>query len=270
MRERLTIGEVAKLIGVTARTVRHYHKIGILPEPERSDSGYRLYSADDLLRLQRIRRLQSFGLSLKQIKDILGDPGGKSTLRKALEALHAEVSEEVRRLEERRCRIEELLAQEDLEVSAETPGKPYAMELAEKYLGEHLSEVSAGLWEQERKLWANLDAFKWPEGYVEMQEAIVRYYADRPEEYGEMLAISERLAAISELPDDSPEVGRLARDLVRHLEQTPFPQDLLGGAPLTSGPLGNVFSEILLANFSSAQKRVMELVQRTFEKRGKA
>lgn len=159
MRDRLTIGEVAKLTGVTTKTIRHYHKIWLLPEPERSESGYRLYSAEDLLRLQRIRRLRSFGLSLKQIKTVLGDPGN-ATLRKVLEALLTEVSGEIEKLEDRRGRIEELLEREDLEVSVETSGKPYAIELAEKHLGEHLSEISAGLWEQERKSWATLDAFE--------------------------------------------------------------------------------------------------------------
>ena len=134
MRDRLTIGEVAKLTGVTTKTVRHYHKMELLPEPERSESGYRLYSAEDLLRLQRIRRLRSFGLSLRQVKTVLGDPNEDSTLRKVLEALLTEVSGEIERLEERQRRIKELLAQEDIGVSVETSGKPYAIELAEKYL----------------------------------------------------------------------------------------------------------------------------------------
>lgn len=270
MRDRLTIGEIAKLTGVTTKTIRHYHKIRLLPEPERSESGYRLYSAEDLLRLQRIRRLRFFGLSLEQIKTVLGDPDTGSTLRKVLEALSTEVSVEIAKLETRRRRIEELLAREDLEVSVEASGKPYAIELAERYLGEHLSEISVGLWEQERKLWATLDAFEWPEGYAEMQEFITFYYADRPDEYREMLAISERLHAIAELPEDAPEIVRLAEDLSRHLEHTPFPDDTLQGSPLVFGPMGNVFSEVVLDNFSPAQKRVMELVQRTFEERGDA
>ncbi|CAN5719632.1 MerR family transcriptional regulator [soil metagenome] len=267
MRERLTIGEVARLTGVTTKTVRHYHKIGLLPDPDRSEGGYRLYEADDLLRLQRIRRLRSFGLSLKQIKSVLSDPDEGSTLRKVLEALLEEVSGEIERLEERRSRIEELLALEEIEVSVEVSGKPYAIELAEKHLGERLSEVSAGLWEQERKLWATLEAFEWPEGYKEMQESITLYYAERPAEYREMLEISERLYAIADLPEDSLEVRELARDLARRLERTPFPDDPLEGSPLASGPLGNVFSEVLLGNFSPAQKRVMELVQQTFDEK---
>lgn len=268
MRDRLTIGEVAKLTGVTTKTVRHYHQLGLLPEPERSKSGYRLYSADDLLRLRRVRRLRSLGLPLKRIKALLGDPGDKNTLREVLGDLLTEVSGEIERLEERRRRIEGLLAREDLEDSIETSGKPYAIELAEKHLGEHLSGVSAGLWEQERKLWSTLDAFEWPEGYVEMQELVIRYYADRPGEYREMLAVSERLNAVADLPEDSPEVERVAEELARRLERTPFPKDPLGDTPLASGPLGSVFSEILMSSFAPAQRRVLELVQRMLEDQG--
>ena len=65
MRERLRIGEVAGLVGVTTKTVRHDEKIGLLQRPERSESGYRLYAADELLEVHRIKRLRSLGLSLR-------------------------------------------------------------------------------------------------------------------------------------------------------------------------------------------------------------
>lgn len=39
----MRIGEFAELVGVTTRTVRHYHHIGLLPEPDRSANGYRIY-----------------------------------------------------------------------------------------------------------------------------------------------------------------------------------------------------------------------------------
>jgi hypothetical protein len=64
MRQLLQIGEVAKLIGVSPKTIRYYHEIGLLAEPKRTESGCRLYTAQDLLRLQHIRRLRSLGLPL--------------------------------------------------------------------------------------------------------------------------------------------------------------------------------------------------------------
>jgi hypothetical protein len=59
LRERLRIGEVAGLVGVTTKTVRYFEKIGRLQRPERSESGYRLYAADELLEVHRIKRLRS-------------------------------------------------------------------------------------------------------------------------------------------------------------------------------------------------------------------
>lgn len=265
MRDLLTIGEVAKLTGVTTKTVRHYHRVGLLDEPERSEAGYRLYGADELLRLRHIRRLRSFGLSLKQIKTVLGETGGERSMREVLTALLAEVSSEIEKLEGRRSRLESMLAQEEGEISIEPSDKPYAIKLAEEHLGEHLSGISAELWEQERKLWTTLDAFEWPEGYREMQEFIILYYARHPDEYREMLDVSERLAALANSPEDSPEVERVAEVLVRNLEQTPFPESPLEGSPLASGPVGEVFAEILNSNLSPAQQRAMELVQKHFE-----
>jgi len=68
------VGEVAKFAGVSIRTLHHYDQIGILRPSERSTSGYRLYSADDLLRLQQIQIGRSQGLPLKKILDLLDDP----------------------------------------------------------------------------------------------------------------------------------------------------------------------------------------------------
>ena len=53
----LTIGQLASYAGVTIRAVRHYHHIGLLPEPERDASGYRTYDAAAVVRLIRIRTL---------------------------------------------------------------------------------------------------------------------------------------------------------------------------------------------------------------------
>ena len=65
--------ELAHMAGVSVRTLRHYHAIGLLPEPERTSSGYRTYEATHLLRLLRIRQLASLGFSLEQIGPMLDE-----------------------------------------------------------------------------------------------------------------------------------------------------------------------------------------------------
>ena len=72
-RERLLIGEVARLLGITPKAVRHYEKLGLLDKPERSESGYRLLHGRRSSATASIKKLQSLGLSLERIKEVLGE-----------------------------------------------------------------------------------------------------------------------------------------------------------------------------------------------------
>jgi len=69
------VGELAKQTGVTVRTLHHYDQIGLLAPSERSSTGYRLYTADDVIRLQQILSLRQIGFSLEETASCLGDPG---------------------------------------------------------------------------------------------------------------------------------------------------------------------------------------------------
>jgi MerR family transcriptional regulator, thiopeptide resistance regulator len=69
------VGDLALLAKVSVRTLHHYDAIGLLTPTARSGSGYRLYTADDLLRLQQIHIGRSLGMSLEQIRRMLDDPG---------------------------------------------------------------------------------------------------------------------------------------------------------------------------------------------------
>ncbi len=68
---QLKVGELARRCGLTVRTLHHYHDIGLLRPSARSDAGYRLYSRDDVARLQQIQALRSLGVSLADIGAIL-------------------------------------------------------------------------------------------------------------------------------------------------------------------------------------------------------
>ncbi|MFP5503767.1 MAG: heavy metal-responsive transcriptional regulator [Candidatus Sericytochromatia bacterium] len=69
---RALIGELAKRVGVNAKTIRYYEDMGLLSEPERTESGYRLYSEQDVERLRFIMGAKALGLSLAEIKEIVG------------------------------------------------------------------------------------------------------------------------------------------------------------------------------------------------------
>ncbi|MER6075018.1 MerR family transcriptional regulator [Streptomyces sp. NPDC001817] len=71
MRNGVTIGQAAAFVGVTVKTVRHYHKLGLIAEPERDSSGYRRYGSGELLQLVQVRTLAAAGVPLAEIGSLL-------------------------------------------------------------------------------------------------------------------------------------------------------------------------------------------------------
>ena len=71
MTKHFKVKEFSELTGITVRTLHHYDRIGLLQPKLKTESGYRLYSEADMLRLQQILTLKFLGLSLKQIQQLL-------------------------------------------------------------------------------------------------------------------------------------------------------------------------------------------------------
>lgn len=67
----LSIGEVARLVGVSVETVRFYEREGLLAEPDRKSSGYRQYEVEAVERLRFIKQSKELGFTLKEIKELL-------------------------------------------------------------------------------------------------------------------------------------------------------------------------------------------------------
>ena len=67
----LTIGTVAKRVGVAIDTIRYYEREGLLPEPERRASGYRMYGDSTIAQLRFIRRAKDMGFTLEEIRELL-------------------------------------------------------------------------------------------------------------------------------------------------------------------------------------------------------
>ena len=68
----MNIGEASKASKVSAKMIRYYEQIGLIPPADRNDSGYRAYSQDDVHRLHFIRRARDLGFSVAEITDLLG------------------------------------------------------------------------------------------------------------------------------------------------------------------------------------------------------
>ena len=147
----LTISQLAAYAGVTVRAVRHYHHIGLMPEPARDGSGYRKYGAGDVVRLIRIRTLAEAGVPLARVQELLD--ATPAEFGEAVAQIDAELRARVRELQEHRRRIARLADGDSLALPPEVVG----------YLDKlRASGASEKMVEGERDGWI-LMAARWPE-----------------------------------------------------------------------------------------------------------
>lgn len=110
----MQIGELGKAAGVSAKTIRYYEEIGIVPEPERTSSGYRDYGESALERLSFIKAAQAVSLSLGEIREILTvRDRGETPCADVIELMNRKVatlSEHIRGLQNMRSELQELVA----------------------------------------------------------------------------------------------------------------------------------------------------------------
>lgn len=108
--------ELAELANTTVNTVRHYHRVGLLDQPERRYNGYKQYEVRHLVRLLRIRRLAELGVPLSQMHELSeGADGSPDVLRE----LDAELQRSIERLQAARADIAAIL---DHQAPADGPG----------------------------------------------------------------------------------------------------------------------------------------------------
>jgi DNA-binding transcriptional MerR regulator len=169
----LTISQLASYAGVTVRAVRHYHQVGLLPEPARNISGYRSYDAASVVRLIRIRTLAEAGVPLARVQELL--EASPEVFAEAVSQLDADLRAEIRRLQRNRERISLLAAGDNLALP----------QVVVDYL-DRLREIGApeAAVEQERDAWI-LVAARWPDRIVAFMEdknhqlddeRVVRFY----------------------------------------------------------------------------------------------
>ena len=92
------IGEAARRVGVSAATLRIYEKRGLLQAPQRTASGYRQYSEEDLQRARLVRRARKAGLSLAQIAEAMGCEGRRPCLQELLREHLEKLEQESKRI----------------------------------------------------------------------------------------------------------------------------------------------------------------------------
>ncbi|MFD6564733.1 MerR family transcriptional regulator [Micromonospora profundi] len=230
----LTIGQLAAYAGVTVRAVRHYHQIGLLPEPERDASGYRRYGATAVVSLIKIRALADAGVPRSQISRMLeADAEG---FAEAVRAIDDQLRDEIERLETSRRHIAQLSAGDSLALPPEVTS----------YL-DRLRQIGASkrIVEAERDGWI-LVAARWPDRISEWMPAkvaelddpqIVRLYQLLSEIFDTTEDDDSRMVEVADIMASLAEQAYDAGTVTAADEATDdLPHDLIDALALESDP----------------------------------
>ncbi|MEV6568690.1 MerR family transcriptional regulator [Streptomyces kronopolitis] len=211
----MRIGEIAGLVGVSTRAVRHYHHLGLLPEPARRANGYREYGLPDAVALARLRRLVELGLGLEEVRDVLADDSGRE-LAEVLAELDADLARQEEEIRSRRVRLAALRRQAEEHGGLPAEG-PVSDELAAVF--GQMARVSAArpgpepaMAAREREVLALLETTGREPGHRRLAEVLGEMVAEpgAVERMYEVYGLFEELAGAA--PDD-PRVARAAREL---------------------------------------------------------
>ncbi|MFB6661216.1 MerR family transcriptional regulator [[Kitasatospora] papulosa] len=112
---QVKIGDAAAFAGITPRAIRHYHQIGLLPEPERGGDGRRRYGYDDMIRLLWIRRMADAGISLDDMRAAFSEAGDEAVdhapdIESVLSRLEETLAAQEAAIKRRRAAVQRLQA----------------------------------------------------------------------------------------------------------------------------------------------------------------
>lgn len=203
----LTIGQLASYAGVTVRAVRHYHQVGLLPEPERDSSGYRRYGAAAVVALIKIRTLADAGVPLSRIAEVLEtDP---DEFAAAVAEIDGRLCDEIDRLENSRKQIAQLAIGDSLALPPEVG----------VYL-DRLRQIGASerIVTGERDAWI-LVAARWPDRVREFMPSKLAQLEDP-----RVVRLYQLLSELSELSGDAVDDARLEEiaDLMAGLNEQAY------------------------------------------------
>ncbi|MGW7301846.1 MerR family transcriptional regulator [Streptomyces sp. NPDC054829] len=243
----MRIGELADAVGVTTRTVRHYHHLGLLPEPERLSNGYRDYGLRHAVLLARIRRLTELGLGLAEVRDVLADDAGKE-LGEVLAELDQDLARQEAEIRERRARLRALM---DGGIGSEGPVSDELASLFRRTAP--LSDSPMAV--KDREILALVETSAPPEERERFASLVSGALSD-PDGIERARAAYALLDDLEDAEVDDPRVEEAARVLVGALPEGLLPEGS------TEIQLDSPFLRALYADFAPAQA---EAVRRTIE-----
>lgn len=272
----MRIGEIAALVGVTPRAVRHYHHQGLLPEPVRRANGYRDYSVRDAVLLARIRRLTELGLGLDEVGDVLADDEGRE-LVEVLEELDDDLARQQALLAERRARLGAVLEQARAgRLPAEGPVSPELAELLGGLAREAAGRPESASAAREREVLALLDTVV-PAGDRDRLLGVMRRMTEAPGAVERVYEVYGLLDALADVDADGdadgagvardPRVEEAARALADCIPDEVVTELAKNGAPAGEG--GSTFMDAFFAEFPPAQAQAVRRALRLVAERSR-
>lgn len=265
MKNQILIGDFVKLTNSTLKTVLYYHKIGLLKEPKRSNSGYRLYGAEELNQMRMIKHLKNLGLDLKQIKETLGHAQDNKNITEVLKSLHCELLTERKKIDEQISKIETLLNKqvEDVEETLfESSSFRAITETLNQDQFENYKKSHEELFNQQRNIFGVMDDFHWGKNYKENFSEMAKYFKLNPKKYEIALELGNRLSKLKYMEVDDPEIEKLAKEGAEFIKNEPVLKEMLyekDGFEITNE---NLFDEVSNKFLSPAQIKHKKLIQK--------
>ncbi|WP_270658811.1 MerR family transcriptional regulator [Paraclostridium bifermentans] len=265
MKNQILIGDFVKLTNSTLKTVLYYHKIGLLNEPKRSNSGYRLYGAEELNQMRMIKHLKNLGLDLKKIKEILGHAKDNKNITEVLKSLHCELLTERKKIDEQISKIETLLNKqvEDVEETLfESSSFRAITETLDQDQFENYKKSHEELFNQQRNIFGVMDDFQWGKNYKENFSEMAKYFKLNPKKYEIALELGNRLSKLKYMEVDDPEIEKLAKEGAGFIKNEPVLKEMLyekDGFEITNE---NLFDEVSNKFLSPAQIKHKKLIQK--------
>jgi DNA-binding transcriptional MerR regulator len=157
-----TVSQLAKMAGVTVRTLHHYDQIGLLAPSARTEAGYRLYGEPELLRLQQILFFKELDMPLDQVRQILDDPGFDqvAALEHHRQMLHRRM-ERLARLLKTIDRTIDRLAEGDMTLTDEELYEGFTTEQIERYKREAREMYDPALVEESERRVKKMSPAQW-------------------------------------------------------------------------------------------------------------
>ena len=255
----LTIGQLAAYAGVTVRAVRHYHQIGLLPEPQRDASGYRRYGSTAVVSLIKIRTLAEAGVPLSQIGQML--EADASTFADFVDRIDSDLRDQIERLETSRKQIAQLAAGDSLALPPEVSA----------YL-DRLREIGASerMVQGERDGWI-LVAARWPDRIREWMPGkfaslddpqVVRLYRVLSEIFESDAADDPRLEEAADIMASLAEQAYAAGEVnPDEIARDDLPFDLLDDLAVVTDPRAERLQELMRERGWSGWTRMERLTE---------